>query len=252
MELYDTFCSAVTDMVCNATRQEKAAIRRELAEHLEDHAAYLMEQGASKETAATAAVAAMGDPAEIGRTINQKYPRRWRILYPFCKTLAILCIVLAMYPFLFVGIFPQLGDIWESVQAKHYVSDDEGVLPMDAEIAVGNQVLRLYGVKYDLYFNEPELVLYFLTYDRIPWHNASENLITLLEISDGDGNPLPSNCYHYLTQTAPVYYEKIDVLIDAPPEELILNYHSRGQSFSRRVTIPIPENLPDGWEVAGE
>lgn len=252
MRIYDEFCAAVTAQVHNATPQEKAAIRQELAEHLEDHAAYLTEEhGLSPEEASEAAIAAMGDPAEIGQELNEKYPRRWRIWYFLCKTLAILCIVLTLYPLL-LGFFTQLDDIRESMQARHYVSNEGDVLPMDTEIIVGNQVLRLYGVKYDLYGNHPELVLYFLTYDRIPWHNASEDLVTLLEISDVDGNPLSSLCYRISSGSCPVYHRQMDVLVDAPPEALIISYDSRGQQFSERVSIPVPEQLPEGWEVVRE
>ena len=96
MRIYDEFCAAVTAQVHNATPQEKAAIRQELAEHLEDHAAYLTEEhGLSPEEASEAAIAAMGDPKEIGRELGKKYPAWPYKAAAIMKILiSVLCILL--------------------------------------------------------------------------------------------------------------------------------------------------------------
>ena len=97
MELYDAFCTAVTAQIPHATRQEKEAIHRELAEHLADHAADLTDAGLSPEDAAAAAVAAMGDPSEIGQAMNQAYPAWPREAALILKGLIAICIVLLVY-----------------------------------------------------------------------------------------------------------------------------------------------------------
>ena len=53
MQRYDAFCSAVTRALRDATAGERAAVGRELREHLEDHAAALIEGGMDAEDAAT-------------------------------------------------------------------------------------------------------------------------------------------------------------------------------------------------------
>ena len=66
---FNEFC----DRVCRRVRfrPDRAAITAELAAHLEDHAAALMERGVPEEEAAQQAVSAMGDPDEIGKEIGR-------------------------------------------------------------------------------------------------------------------------------------------------------------------------------------
>lgn len=54
-------------------RGEHAAIREELSAHLEDHIQALVEQGTDPAEAERRAVAAMGDPAEIGLQLNRQH-----------------------------------------------------------------------------------------------------------------------------------------------------------------------------------
>lgn len=66
---FETFCAAV----CAKVRWPFARwdITQELTGHLQDHAASLEEKGLSPEEAQSQAVAAMGDPAELGRALNR-------------------------------------------------------------------------------------------------------------------------------------------------------------------------------------
>ena len=63
------------DHVCQYVRfhPDHEAIRAELAAHMEDHAAALMERGVPEEEATKQAVAAMGDPEEIGRELDKSH-----------------------------------------------------------------------------------------------------------------------------------------------------------------------------------
>ena len=64
------------DHVCQYVRfhPDHEAIRAELAAHMEDHAAALMERGVPGEEAAQQAVAAMGDPYALGAELDAAHP----------------------------------------------------------------------------------------------------------------------------------------------------------------------------------
>ena len=87
---YTRFCDAVCDQVRHATRREKDSIADELTDHLRDHADALIALGRSPEEAESAAVAAMGDPAEIGKALNKEYPLLWLVLSRIAGVLAVL------------------------------------------------------------------------------------------------------------------------------------------------------------------
>ena len=69
--IYD-FCTQVCEHVRFSPDHE--AIAAELAAHLEDHAAALMERGVPEEEAAQQAVAAMGDPYALGAELDAAHP----------------------------------------------------------------------------------------------------------------------------------------------------------------------------------
>ncbi len=68
---FNDFCAQVCEHV--RFSPDHAAIAAELAAHMEDHAAALMERGVPEEAAAQQAVAAMGDPEEIGRELDKSH-----------------------------------------------------------------------------------------------------------------------------------------------------------------------------------
>lgn len=74
----DVFCDWVGNQIkCRYVRRE---LLRELAGHIEDHQAELEAAGLSPQEAETRAVAAMGDPVEIGRALDRLYDPRWYAL----------------------------------------------------------------------------------------------------------------------------------------------------------------------------
>ena len=62
---------------CKARR---AAIARELAGHIEDRKEAWNASGLSPEEAEAKAIAAMGDPAQVGREMAKQYPRGWNVV----------------------------------------------------------------------------------------------------------------------------------------------------------------------------
>ena len=69
---FDTFCARV----CSAIRWKPARrlAQAELTAHLEDHAQALAAQGLAPDLAAERAVAAMGDPYELGHALDKAHP----------------------------------------------------------------------------------------------------------------------------------------------------------------------------------
>ena len=77
---FTEYGAAVCTFVRHATEKEKSAIRKELADHMEDHAQALMDGGYPKDHAARVALESMGDPETVGRELDKEYPLRWLVL----------------------------------------------------------------------------------------------------------------------------------------------------------------------------
>lgn len=75
----EEFCRRVIWQMKRATLREQDWVKAELMGHLEDHADALEQAGYDPEEARSRAVAAMGEPEEIGKALNKQYPIVWRI-----------------------------------------------------------------------------------------------------------------------------------------------------------------------------
>lgn len=89
---FSELCAAVCAQVRFSA--DHPAIRRELTAHLEDHAGALMDRGAGPDEAASAAVAAMGDPEELGRALDRLHSPWLGVLQQL--VLAAGCILVAL------------------------------------------------------------------------------------------------------------------------------------------------------------
>ncbi len=67
------YTDAVLTALRHVTDRERLAIRAELDAHIEDHMAALRELNYPPELAEERALAAMGDPTEVGRELNACY-----------------------------------------------------------------------------------------------------------------------------------------------------------------------------------
>ena len=114
---FQTFCAAV----CAQVRWSFAhwGITQELTDHLQDHAAALEERGLSPEEAQLQAVAAMGDPAELGRALNKVHSPLWGLAFAVLRVL-ILCFVLMI-------CFSRAGFSLPPVLSAFYGSSGDGL-----------------------------------------------------------------------------------------------------------------------------
>ena len=87
------------NQVCIHLTRRRSAIRRELAAHLDDRIRILCTGGLTAEEAIEQALAAMGDPDELGRALAESHcPIRRRILMIFWIAIIILiCIICAEF-----------------------------------------------------------------------------------------------------------------------------------------------------------
>lgn len=90
------YCSAVNTYLKSVPRRQKKDVAKELEAHLEDHADALMSAGCSPEDAVTAALCAMGDPAEVGSALAKELPSVWKRVGVSAAVL--LCCLLLFFP----------------------------------------------------------------------------------------------------------------------------------------------------------
>ena len=110
---FDTFCARV----CSAIRWKPARklAQAELTAHLEDHAQALAAKGLAPDLAAERAVAAMGDPYELGHALDKAHPPTLPRLSRMATLAGALLLLAGIAvgarnhsgPFALEGLFPQ-------------------------------------------------------------------------------------------------------------------------------------------------
>ena len=74
------YCAQVLSHLRRLSRREREAVRAELEAHMEDRVRALLDLGYDEKLAEERTVAAMGDPAEVGREMAKQYPRGWNVV----------------------------------------------------------------------------------------------------------------------------------------------------------------------------
>lgn len=96
--LFDPFLNAVCSHV--RYRPARAGIASELWNHLSDRMEAFQAQGLPLEEAEARAVAAMGDPDELGKALDRAHPCVWSYLYLVLRPVTVLICVLVFGSFL--------------------------------------------------------------------------------------------------------------------------------------------------------
>lgn len=165
------YTDAVLTALRHVTDRERLAIQAELDAHIEDHMAALRELDYPPELAEERALAAMGDPTEVGRELNACYQSWFWVILG--RAAAVVTAVLCILALLHVGL---LGMVAESISARIYPDEDScfakptATERLDIRIPVGNDVLHVYriSVGQDDTLGEQVAEVMFCTYDRIP------------------------------------------------------------------------------------
>ena len=146
---FDEYSKAVARYVRHATGKEKANLRKELEDHMEDHAQALLDGGFPEDHAYRAAVESMGDPEEVGKALNREYPLRWLIL---SRSLLVVALILLV---LLISWSSQTWHQWEpklnartpSLETMQAVAGPVLLHPLDLSQPINDDVtLAIYGV----------------------------------------------------------------------------------------------------------
>ncbi|MUU12877.1 MAG: hypothetical protein EP146_16765 [Oscillibacter sp.] len=96
------YTDRVLSSLRRVTEKEREAIRSELDGHIEDHMEALRELGYDEELAEERAIAAMGEPDEVGRELNRQYTGWGWVLVS--RAAVVLTVVLCAQALLALGI----------------------------------------------------------------------------------------------------------------------------------------------------
>lgn len=127
----------------HVTAKEEAAILAELDGHMEDHICALLDLGYDEELAEQRAMAAMGDPEEVGKELNKQYPLRWLVVGGLAKAAAVwLALALVLFTIADDGTGLLLSwrlRLWPQTVTYEYAAS----AALDTRLRVGNDVVRL-------------------------------------------------------------------------------------------------------------
>ena len=143
------YTDRVLSSLHRVTAKEREAIRAELDGHIEDHMEALRELGYDEPLAEERTLAAMGDPAEVGRELNEQYPFRCLVAGTIAKALAVVFLCLLVLSLFSPGSDRVAGYVSErlhpSGEGRSEITQT-AVLPLDIREQVGDDELRIYQV----------------------------------------------------------------------------------------------------------
>lgn len=154
------YCARVLAGLRHLSRRERAAVRRELEEHIEDHAQALLDLGYDEKLAEERTMAAMGDPAEVAREMAKQYPRGWNVVAGVSLA---LCVFVLFSVLSSSSNRKMIGYAWDSVVYRISPPGPEtvvagtvsppGIEPVsgvaeavDIRRTIGDNVLRVYRI----------------------------------------------------------------------------------------------------------
>ena len=233
-----TYVEQVLANLRRVTPDERAAIRGEIDGHIEDHICDLIELGYDEKLAEERAMAAMGDPEEVGRELDKQYPLGWLVLGRVAVVLTVVLCIQALTGF---GILFHARD---SVMARLVPSwrDDTEVAENGAELSmrmtVGNDIVQVYRAEvWDL---GPTSVaeIGFCTYDRIPGGIVSEELMNGLRLENQRGEVKDRNSVRSYGNWGAEYGE-LSVEVAPGDTYVVLVYEGYGRNVSMEIPLPV-------------
>lgn len=174
------FLDRVLSPLGRLTAEERADVRRELEEHVEDRMEVMLEMGWDEELAEGRCLEAMGDPAEIGREMAAQYRGRgWLWLGRAAVALTVVVCIQAL-----LG-FGMLSNAWDSLAARIRPStaisigelkNVEAVADLDIRAEIGNDILKIYQVSVGEKDGQRAAMVLACMYDRLPFGIAADGL----------------------------------------------------------------------------
>ena len=223
---YQMFCDAVLAACPRATKEEREEIRRELLDHLEDHALELQGRNWSEEEAREKAVTAMGDASEIGKAWNDQLSPFWQKVDWAAKVALAVAII-----FLGWAVVDQTMGIAENIMVQYlslwkispgFSSFQEPVARWAVNEKVDMGEFRLWVCEGSLFaeneaicFDDKmeegqyELVLYAVAYSKNPLHPGPIGIVDGLDDrwvvrgDDSDGHLVSPRLYTLVEKGQP-------------------------------------------------
>lgn len=173
------YTEQVLSSLRRVTHDEREAIRQELDGHMEDHMEALRELGYGEEEAEARTLAAMGDPAEVGRELNRQYPFRWLVVKWVAQGAAVLLML-----FLLSGWWDFFGNLACYVRARvwpdtfasvEWLARESGqevdlVWETDQRAELGTMTVRVWQVGLDRVLEQGGTAyVAFSCWDEEPW-----------------------------------------------------------------------------------
>lgn len=141
---FTDYADAVGRRVRYATKKERAAIRKELTDHMEDHAQALMDGGFDEAHARQVALDHMGDPAEVGLALNREYPKVWFLL---SRVMMVLLILISLTSLLYLPFHTISTTLQIRMDPMHYFQPTGPVTPLDIRHELpGGTIHQICGV----------------------------------------------------------------------------------------------------------
>ena len=196
------YVERVLSCLRRATPSELAAVRAELDGHIEDHMADLLDLGYSEELAEERTMAAMGDPEEMGRALDQQYSPFWLwVGRAAAAALTILAVMALMGSFglhwIFCSFQARLAP-WSDVYENWA---EEINLELDVRQPIGSDILRILGSGTKKDGDQPTAVILMCQYDQNPFGRVTEKELTYFDcrgsntISGGSGHSTVGAAY---------------------------------------------------------
>ncbi len=233
----NAYMTKVLAQLRHVTGEERAAIRAEIDGHMEDHICALLDLGYDQALAEERTLAAMGDPAEVGRELNKQYPLGWLVLG---RLAAAMTVVLGLI--LVLGL-PLLGNLFSSAAARlsperHQETRLETVTGeswMDLRYPAADDILRVYRVAVGQWDGERVAEVFTVNYDPAFWGVASKALADRVTLENqrgerlgrGGGSSDSGSCWRRL-------YAELE------PEDtyVTLRYERFGERLELRLSLP--------------
>ena len=237
------YTAAVLSALRRVTSRERAAIRAELDGHIEDHMEGLLELGYDPDLAEERALAAMGDPREVGRELSRQYPFRWLVVLWGARLLSAwaVLLMLLLVPGVIIDVqeTPLLAlqerlhpDLSHHFAPSGRIAAEE---QLDIEIPLGNDIVRVVRIcVYDeIPWGERRAYINVDSYDQRPLGLVSGK--DLLLESQGGGEAVVrvsgSNRWWYTGDGA----------VDIAPGDTYVTLRCEAYGESHVIRIPLPE-----------
>ena len=159
---------AVCKHIRHATGKELEAIRKELADHMEDHAQTLIDGGFPEDYAYRVALESMGEAETVGQELNKEYPLRWVAL----ATIFNIILVVLILSLVILSNYWNPNHLGHTLEARtdpisghKYIPTGE-IYPLEFRQELpGGTVLYLYGVARD---DKGQVWVYTVSYPKNP------------------------------------------------------------------------------------